>query len=317
MSRTSTLPALPLPAAHPPVPGRAWALGLLGVLIFALTIPMTRLASGPLAAPQLSAEFVAFGRAALAGVLAAAWLWAVGAAWPRPGQWRGLALTSLGVVFGWPLFVGWAVQRVDAAHAAVVSGLLPVATACIGALLLRQRPSRGFWACAALGALLVLGFATHKSGALPQLADGLLGVAVLLGGFGYVLGARLSAPGPDGQPGMAPEQVISWVLVLSLPITMPVALWHWPQAPVRAVSWGAFVYLALFSMWLGFFAWYRALALGGTLRISQVQLLQPFASMWLAVPVLGERLDAPTVLFSLAVMATVFLSRRMAVAPAR
>ena len=295
-----------------------WLLGGLGVLIFALSIPMTRLASGSLAAPQLPAVFVAIGRAALAGLLAAGWLLATRAPWPRPAQWRGLLLTALGVVFGWPLFLGFAVQRVDAAHASVVTGLLPIATAVTAALLLRQRPSRGFWATALLGVALVLGFAAWQGGALPQRADGLLLAAVLCGGYGYVQGARLSTPqgiGPaDGMRPMPAEQVISWVLVASLPVTLPVALATWPTAPVRAVAWGGFLYVSVFSMWLGFFAWYRGLALGGMLRVSQIQLLQPFLSMALAVPVLGESLSPATVGCSLAVMATVFLSRRMAVA---
>ena len=86
---------------------------------------------------------------------------------------------------------------------------------------------------------------------------------------------------------------------------------------MRLQAWGGFVYVSVFSMWLGFFAWYRGLALGGMMRVSQVQLLQPFLSMWLAVPLLGESVDAATLGFSLAVMATVFLSKRMAVsAPA-
>ena len=151
--------AVAQPAPRLSATAQGWLLGGLGVLIFALTIPMTRLASGSLAAPQLPAEFVAIGRAALAGLLALLWLGATRAPWPRPAQWRQLGLTALGVVFGFPLFLGWAVQRVDAAHAAVVSGLLPIATALMGALLMRQRPSRGFWACALLGTALVLGFA--------------------------------------------------------------------------------------------------------------------------------------------------------------
>ena len=304
-------PCVPSPRWSPAT--RGWLLGGLGVLIFALTIPMTRLASGSLAAPQLPAVFVAIGRAGLAGGLAALWLLAVRARWPSIAQWRQLGLTSLGVVFGFPLFLGLAVQRVDAAHAAVVTGALPMATAAIGALVMRQRPSRGFWACAGLGLGLVLGFAFWKGGATLQAADGLLVLAVLFGSVGYVFGARLSAPQGDGQAPMPPQQVISWVLVGCLPITLPITLFTWPSAPVNAAAWGGFLYVAVFSMWLGFFAWYRGLQLGGMLRVSQIQLLQPFLSMWLAVPVLGERLDAITGMFSLAVMATVFLSRRMAV----
>ena len=304
----------PAPRFSPQTLG--WLLGALGVAVFALTIPMTRLASGSLAAPQLPAVFVAIGRAALAGLLAAGWLWAVRAPWPRPAQWCQLGLAALGVVFGFPLFLGLAVQRVDAAHAAVVSGLLPICTAVIAAWVLRQRPSAGFWACALLGTALVLAFALFKGGAGLQAADGLLALAVVWGGFGYVFGARLSAQQGDGRPPMPPQHVISWLLVACLPITLPIAAATWPATPVRAAAWGGFLYVSVFSVWLGFFAWYRGLQLGGMLRVSQVQLLQPFLSMALAVPLLGESLDAATVAFALAVMATVFLSRRMAVAPA-
>ena len=311
-------------AVSPASPGRApwlglpprtlgWWLGVLGVLLFALTIPMTRLASGSLAAPQLPAVFVAIGRAALAGLLAAVWLLATRAARPRRAQWRQLALTALGVVFGFPLFLGLAVQRVDAAHAAVVAGLLPMATAVVGALVLRQRPSAGFWACALAGMLLVLGYAAWQGGARLQLADGLLLLAVAWGGFGYVMGARLSAPQADGSTPMPPQQVISWVLVLCLPVTVPLALWAWPTAPASTAAWGGFLYVSLVSMWLGFFAWYRGLQLGGMLRVSQIQLLQPFLSMLLAVPVLGEPLQPLTLVFAVAVMVAVVLSRRMAV----
>src|SRR5688572_10304309 len=135
---------------------RGWLLGALGVGIFALSIPMTRLASGSAAEPQLPAVFVAIGRAALPGLFAALWLLGTRAPRPRPEQWRPLALTALGVVFGWPLLLGFAVLHVDAVHASVVTGVLPIATAATGALLLRQRASRGFWLCALLGTALVL-----------------------------------------------------------------------------------------------------------------------------------------------------------------
>jgi drug/metabolite transporter (DMT)-like permease len=122
--------------------------------------------------------------------------------------------------------------------------------------------------------------------------------------MGYVAGAQLASQ-------MRAEQVICWVLVLSLPLTLPVAWWSWPEQPVRAASWGGFVYVTLFSMWLGFFAWYRGLALGGTVRVSQVQLVQPFLSLLFAVPVLGERLESLTVAFALAVIATVFVGKKL------
>ncbi|MGN6829645.1 DMT family transporter [Paucibacter sp. M5-1] len=285
---------------------RGLLLGALGVFIFALSIPMTRLAGGTAAAPQLDPLFVALGRAALAGLLSTAYLWLSGASRPRREQWAPLAWTAAGVVFGWPLLLGYAVRHVDAVHASVISGVLPLATAAMAALVLRQRPSLGFWACALAGLGLVIAFAWWRGAAGFQWADGLLLGAVLSASAGYVGGARLSAQ-------MPPQQVICWVLVLSLPITLPVAALTWPAQPVAWSAWGGFLYVSLFSMWLGFFAWYRALAIGGTVRVSQVQVIQPFLSMLLAVPVLGERLDAMTLVFALAVIAMVWLGKRMPV----
>jgi drug/metabolite transporter (DMT)-like permease len=284
---------------------RGFALGLLGVALFALTIPMTRLASGSTSTPQLSPWFVAFGRAAAAGVLAIGYLLAVRAPWPQPRQWRTLAFTAIGVVFGFPLFMGLAVVRVDAVHASVVTGILPLVTAALAARWLRQPQRPAFWWCAWSGLALVVAFAWWRGGAALQWADGLLALALLLGAMGYVSGAALSSA-------MRPEHVISWVLVLSLPVTLPVAWWTQPQAAVPAPAWIGFAYVALCSMWLGFFAWYRALALGGTVRVSQVQLLQPFLSILAAVPILGETVDLATCVFLFAVMGVVFASRRVA-----
>jgi drug/metabolite transporter (DMT)-like permease len=189
-------------------------------------------------------------------------------------------------------------------HAAVVTGLLPLATATIAALAFRQRPSAGFWACALLGSALVLAFAALAGQGGLSAADGLLLLAVLSAAVGYVAGATATRD-------LSPEQVICWVLVASLPLTAPLMLATWPQRAASVAAWGGFVYVTLFSMWLGFFAWYRGLALGGTVRVSQVQLLQPFLALLFAVPILGEKLEATTLLFSVAVIGTVFAGRRM------
>jgi len=285
---------------------RGLLLGFAGVVMFALSIPMTRLSGGSAAAPQLDPVFVAMGRAVVAGVLSIVYLAATGARRPRGGEWRLLVLTAAGVVFGWPLLSGLAVRHVDAVHAAVVSGVLPLATAVIAALALRQRPSLGFWACALAGLALVIGFAAWRGAGGLEMADGLLLGAVVSASAGYVSGARLSQA-------MTAEQVICWVLVLSLPVTVPLAVITRPTAPVAPSAWVGFTYVSLFSMWVGFFAWYRGLALGGTLRVSQVQVLQPFLSMLFAMPLLGERLDAMTVAFAAAVLAVVWWGKRQPV----
>jgi drug/metabolite transporter (DMT)-like permease len=289
---------------------RGMWLGCLGVAIFALTLPFTRMAVGTTEAPLMSGLFVAMGRAVAATALSAAWLLWARAPWPQRAQWGPLAMTAFGVVLGFPLLTSLAMRQVQAVHASVIVGVLPLATAAVGALLHRQRPSLGFWACAVTGSALVVMFALMHSGQGGlhlHPADALLLGAMLCAAVGYGYGARLSQHMPA-------EQVICWALLLALPVTLPLAAWSWPAQPLPASAWGAFGYVAVFSMWLGFFAWYRGLALGGTVRVSQVQLAQPFLSMLFAVPLLGESLDFATVAFGLAVVATVFIGKRMPVA---
>ena len=278
--------------------------GLLGVVIFAMTLPMTRLAVGPLDHPQLPPLFVTAGRAAFAGLLSLAYLLLTGAPRPRPTQLASLGVSALGTVVGFPLFLALALRHVDAMHAAVITGVLPLGTAVAAAIAFRQRPSAGFWICAVGGCALVLAFAAHQGSGALSAADGLLLLAVASASVGYVAGAKLSAQ-------MKAEQVICWVLVLSLPITAPATWLTWPAQAATASAWLGFGYVTLFSMWLGFFAWYRGLSIGGTVRVSQVQLVQPFLALLFAVPVLGESLDLTTVMFSLAVIAIVFVGKKM------
>ena len=281
-------------------------LGALGVVIFALTFPMTRLAVGPAEAPQLPPAFVTAGRAAGAGLLSVVYLWLTRASLPTRRELAPLLLSALGTVIGFPLGIALALREVPAMHAAVVTGVQPLATAAVAAWALRQRASAGFWTCALAGCALVLGFAWQQGGGALSTADGWLLFAVASAAGGYVAGAKVAAARPA-------EQVISWVLALSLPLTAPLAWAWWPEQPASPSAWGGFAYVTLFSMWLGFFAWYRGLALGGTLRVSQVQLLQPFLALLFAVPVLGERLEPATLGFALAVLGVVAIGRRMPV----
>ena len=305
-------------------------LGLIGVTLFAATLPMTKLAVGSAAAPQLSPWFVTFGRAAVAGLLSILYLlWQYSRrlepnlplemAWKTPNlrECGLLAFTASAVVLGFPLFMSLALQYVPSTHGAVVTGLLPLATAVVAALWFRQQPSLGFWTCAVLGTALVLGFMVVRSldsaGHVSlHLADIFLLIAMIWGAFGYIGGARLT-------PSLGAERVICWVLVLSLPFTLPLTWFNQPADAtlIRASSWWGFAYVAVFSMWLCFFAWYRGLALGGAVRVSQVQLVQPFLSLLFAVPLLGETIDATTLGFGLAVIATVFVGKKMPVGVAR
>ena len=284
-------------------------LGLLGIVIFSVTLPMTRLAVGTPDAPQMSGLFIAMGRAVVAAGLSTLFLVATRASLPARRDWLPLVITAGGIVFGFPLLTSIAMRYVEAIHASVIVGVLPLATAAVGALLHRQRPSIGFWLCAVFGSALVVMFALLRSGSSGltiSFADTLLLAAMGCAAVGYCYGGRLAQH-------MRAEHVICWALIISLPLTLPLSIYSWPTQTLQTSAWWGFAYVAVFSMWLGFFAWYRGLALGGTVRVSQVQLVQPFLSMLFAIALLGEKLDAVTVGFGLAVIATVFIGKKMPV----
>lgn len=282
---------------------RGMWLGLVGVGIFSLTLPFTRMAVA-----ELNPVLVALGRAVVAAIGSAVLLWWIGAPRPTPRQWRALAVTALGVVIGFPVFSSIAMRYVPASHGAVVVGILPLATALFGALRFGERPSTGFWIAAVAGSALVVGFALWQGGGEFHLADLALFAAVVAAAMGYAEGGRLSQE-------MGGQQVICWALLLSMPILLPVTLWlcwnYGVQASPRA--WIGFGYVSLFSMFIGFFFWYKGLALGGIARVGQVQLLQPFMTLIGAALILGESLDARNILFALAVVAVVAVGRRMGI----
>jgi drug/metabolite transporter (DMT)-like permease len=238
--------------------------GLLGVTIFAMTLPMTRLAVGPAGDPQLPPLFVTAGRAAFAGLLSIGYLLLTRAPRPRREHLPDLAVCAAGTVIGFPLFLALALREVDAMHAAVITGVLPLGTALAAALAFRQRPVQ--WLLAVRDAGLRAG--ARLCGAARQRPAERRRTACCCSPWrrrrsAMCRGARLSAQ-------MSAERVICWVLVLSLPFTLPVAWASWPTQAARASAWLGFGYVSVFSMWLGFFAWYRGLALGGTVRVSQV-----------------------------------------------
>jgi drug/metabolite transporter (DMT)-like permease len=279
---------------------RGLILGLVGVAIFSLTLPMTRLA-----VVDLDPVWVGLTRALLATLPAAAWLAVIGAPRPPRELLPRLAVVAGGVIVGFPTLTSIAMRQVDASHGAVLLGVLPLATALAGAWLAGERPSRRYWILAVLGAALVVAFALRAGGGRLQPADGLLALAVAAAAIGYAEGARVARR-------LGGPQTICWTLVLAAPVLAPVVAWlswrHGVQA--RPSAWLGFAYVTLFSQFLGFFAWYRALAIGGIARVSQVQLLQTFMTLGFAWVIGGERPDAATWLFALAVVGVIALQRR-------
>lgn len=282
-------------------------LGFIAVVMFGATLPFTRFALA-----ELSPWFISFGRAALAGIVSLGLVIALRRPWPfgEPATRRDLALASLGLIFGFPLLIAVATQTVPAAHGGVVLGLLPLGTALAAMLFAGERPGAGLFLASAAGAGLVVAFTLRNGGAGAfGVGDALLFLGVLVCAAGYAVCGRLARR-------MMAWEVIAFMLVLCLPVTVPAALLTFPWAaqmgatPVSAPSWAAFLYLALFSQLIGFFFWNAGLAMGGIARVGQMQLLQTFVTVGLAWPINGEVPDAETLLFAGAVVATVAVAQR-------
>jgi drug/metabolite transporter (DMT)-like permease len=277
---------------------RGLALALLGVVFFSFSLPATRLAVA-----DLDPLFVAFGRAAVSAVLAAALLLVWRAPRPSRAQWRSLAIVAFGVVIGFPLLVALALRHVDSTHGAVVIALLPAGTAVFAVLRAGEEPSRGFWLAAGAGLIAVLAFIASQGLGDIGLADLELLAGTVVCSLAYAEGGALSRS-------LGGPQTICWALVLAAPLSLPVALAFLPGGHVGTHAWLGFAYVALISMFLAFFAWYAGLALGGVAKAGQTQLLQTPLTLVLAALVLGEHVTVLAMVCTLAVLASIVGTQR-------
>ena len=257
---------------------KGWGNGFLGVVIFSGSLPATRVAVG-----DFSPVFLTSARAVIAALLGTICLVLLRQVRPVRGDLVSLAIIALGVVIGFPLLTALALQHITSAHSIVFIGLLPLATAIFGVLRGGERPKPVFWLFSGIGAATVAGFALANSGGGSLLGGLLMVAAILLCGLGYAEGATLSRR-------LGSWQVISWALLLSLPLMAVVALITTPGtwSGIGDRAWFGLAYVSIFSMFVGFIFWYRGLALGGIAGVGQLQLLQPFFGLALAGILLHE-----------------------------
>lgn len=284
------------------------ALALIGVMIFAGTLPATRIAVA-----EMSPAWLALARAEFAALLGAFALWVSRAPRPKARHLVPLALTSLGVVLGFPLFSSIAMRGASASHGAVIVGLLPFATVVAATLFGGERPSRGFWLAAFAGSAVVVTFALHAGGGAFAWSDWAMLAAVAAGALGYATGGKLAGE-------LGGWQTIAWALLLAAPILLVPCVWltiNEPLAQASLPAWAGFAYVTVFSQLLGFVFWYGGMVIGGVARVSQVQLLQLFFTLIFSWWLLDEPIGATTWLAAIAVVVLIALGRRAAVRAAR
>jgi drug/metabolite transporter (DMT)-like permease len=299
--------------SSPATPFPAWSrerfgllLGFVGMAIFGGTLPATRIAVSAIDPLALTAL-----RTAIAGLCSLALLLALRRPLPPRRLWMPLAIAMLCVSVAFPFLMALGVRTVDASHGGVVFGIMPIATALVAVLITHERPRPLFWIASVAGAALVIAFALRQGGGALSAGDLLLFAAVGVSAVGYAVSGRLTADMPGWE-------VISWILVMALPVSLPAAALTMPAdlTQIGLKPWLALLYVAVFSQWVGFFAWNAGMAIGGIARVSQVQLLQPFVTFALAATFNGETITPQILLFAAAVVATVAISTRTRGQPA-
>ena len=284
---------------------RGFAFAFLGVLIFSFTLPMVKLAL-----PGFSPWTLTFGRAAIAGILAIAFLKYSKVPFPERKLLRPLLVTATGIVVGWPILTTLALQETTSAHAAVITAGLPLMTAILAVTRLKEHVPKAFWFAALIGTFTLVVYAWMHGGqeGVSIKADLYLLGAVLAAAIGYVEGAALSKVMPGWH-------VVSWCVVLTLPISLPyfvISLWLGSDNhAVTTTSLLAFLFTAFGSMYFGFFAWYRGLAELGVAKGSQVQLIQSLLTLLWSAWLLNEYVSRDTLLAASVVVICIAITQRI------
>lgn len=263
-----------------------WGSGLAGVIIFSASLPATKIAVG-----DFTPLFLTSARAVIAAFIGAGLLFLFREKKPQKDDLVSLTIVAFGVVIGFPFFTALALQHITSVHSIVFIGVLPLMTALFGVLRAGEHPQRIFWVFAGIGATLVATYALLQNADVSLIGDAYMVAAIIACGLGYAEGAKLSKR-------LGGWQVISWALILSLPVMLALAVFYAPSSfdTVSLNGWLGLAYVSLFSMMIGFVFWYRGLAIGGIAGVGQLQLLQPFFGFILAGLLLGESVE-PTMLF--------------------
>jgi drug/metabolite transporter (DMT)-like permease len=289
---------------------KGFIFGFIGIIIFSITPTATKIALGP-NNNELSPEFITFGRSAVAGVLSFAYLFLSKRRIPKLKYLFDFSVIALCITVVFPLSLSLGLIYSTSIHAGVILAFLPLATAILASFYFKQKASLGFWLCAFIGCILIVIYIlihSHDENKKLELSysDILFCIAVIVAAIGYNFGAKLTKI-------MVSADVISWALVLALPVHFSLAIYYFPKTEINIISWIGFLYVAMFSQWIGFFAWYKGLDIGGAVRVSQIQLLMPFLTFAFSIYLLGETLDLFTIIFCIAIILLIYLSRKMVI----
>ncbi|MDC1194685.1 DMT family transporter [Pseudomonadota bacterium] len=275
-------------------------IGFVGISIFSLTLPFTQMAVN-----EMSPFFVAFARASIAGICALILLIFTKSKFPNKIQIRRLIIIVIGVIYGFPIFTSIAMKTLPSSHSGIVLGILPLAMSLFAAIKYKEKPSSSFWMISIFGTFIVISYTFIDNNGSLMIEDLWLLFAILFAAIGYSEGGTLAKE-------MGSIGVISWALVISLPINL-FASYLFYEINYASTSFQAIIsltYVGLFSMFIGFFFWYKGIAIGGISRVGQVQLIQPFLTIVGAYFLTNEKITTLNILFAFMVLIVIIIGRK-------
>jgi len=288
---------------------KAYLNAFIGIIIFSATLPFTKLALG-INNNQLSPEFITFGRSTLAGLLSIIFLIINKKKIPSSKYFTNLIIIAILLIFLFPLLISYGVKDNQAIHSGVILGSLPLFTSLFAAIYFKQKETFLFWFFSFMGFTSIILFSIFaldkfdlQSIANFNVSDLILFLSVIVASVGYVVGSKLTEK-------LGSLTVISWALAISLPITLPLSIVHYPSNSINLESWLAFFYLAVMAQWIGVFFWFKGLSLGGAVKIGQVQLIYPFSSFVFSIFLLNENLNFFTFTFSCLIISIIYLTKK-------
>ena len=275
-------------------------IGFIGIAMFSLTLPFTQMA-----VKEMNPFFVAFSRATIAGFCALTLLILSKYKFPTKNQIKRLIIIAIGIVYGFPIFTSMAMTTLPSSHSGIVLGILPLTMSVLAAIRYNEKASLAYWITSIIGASLVVTYAFIDNNGFLIKEDLWLLFAILFVSIGYSEGGNLSKE-------MGSIAVVSWALVITLPINI-IATYFFYETSFSSVSFQALIslsYVGLFSMYIGFFFWYKGIAMGGISRVGQVQLIQPFLTIFAAFFLTNEKITFLNILFALMVLVVIIIGKK-------
>lgn len=230
-------------------------------------------------------------------------LWKARAQFPAR-RWRWLV--PIGLINSAIPFVlfAWAAQRAPAAIGAICNAMTVLFAALIAFLFFGEKIGMRRAIALLVGFTGVVVLATAKVSGLS------IGTAVIAGSLAallYGLGVNLVKRHMTGLP---PAASAGATLGSAALVMLPLALTHWPEAPIPVVSWACAIALGVVCTGFAFLMFYRLIARIGPARASTVTYLVPMFGALFAWMFLGEPVTLAMLIAGALILGSVAVSQR-------